>query len=173
MGQTLAMLMFVLGLLYNPILMLISVFIWLGAAGEAGAEAIQHALHRIRAREVMMDRFVTLSASDSLQQAVDLTVHSGQHHFPVVCASGALRLLGHDSLLASLRQMPESTRLGELNLPELRLVSGDMAADQLFAELQKSGQEVAGVTEAGALKGLVSMAGLSTWIQLHQGPDHR
>lgn len=169
-GQMLAMLMFVMGLLYNPILMLISVFIWLGAAGEAGAEAIQHALHKVKARDVMIERFTCLSTSDSLQRAVDLLMHRGQRDFPVVLPDGQPRLLDQALLVSALNQYPADTTLAELELPPLLLVRPDDRADELFQALQQSGQEAAGVMEAGQLTGIIPLSGLTTWIQLHQGP---
>ena len=61
-------------------------------------------------------------------------------------------------------------RLGELELPALPVVRPEGRADELFRQLQASGLPMAGVMEHGELTGLVPLSGLTTWIQLHQGP---
>ena len=165
-GQTLAVVMFVLGLLYSPILMLISVFIWLGAAGEAGAEKLEHALAGIRARDVMLTHFDVLHGGDTLAAAIDLSIHGGQKHFPVASADH-YRVITHADLLVTVREHGGALRLDSLNLPELPTVDADTSAETLMKTLQDRRNPVCGVMENGKLAGLVTTDALMEWINLH------
>lgn len=167
-GQMLAMGMFLLGLLYNPILMLVSAFIWLGAAGEAGAEALSHALHKVPVTAVMRTDFELLQGQQSLRHAADLAVHHGHRHFAVALGDDRPHLLTQDMLLAALREHPESTQLASLRLPHLPLVNSTDSAERLLQSLQSSQNDVAGVMRAGHLVGLVTLNGLLQWVQFRE-----
>lgn len=166
-GQTLAMVMFVLGLLYTPILLLISVFIWLGAAGEAGAEKMHHLLHGVRARDVMMTRFDVLSGNDTLADAVRLTIDTHQRDFPVDLGDGRLALLTQKDLMMAMRSHADDVALSAFNLPELMRVSPETEAEEILQSLQSQRQALCGVMCGDSLLGLVSSDNLMEYISLH------
>lgn len=166
-GQTLAMVMFVLGLLYNPILLLISVFIWLGAAGEAGAEKMHHLLHGVSAREVMMTRFDVLSGNDTLADAVRLTLDTHQRDFPVDLGNGQLALLTQKDLVMAMRTHADDVALSAFNLPELLCVPPEAKAEEVLQTLQSQRQALCAVTRGNSLLGLVSAENLMEYISLH------
>lgn len=168
-GQTLAMVMFVLGLLYNPILLLISVFIWLGAAGEAGAEKMHHLLHGVSAREVMMTRFDVLSGNDTLADAVRLTIDTHQRDFPVDLGDGRLALLTQKDLMMAMRSHADDVALSAFNLPELMRVSPETEAEEILQTLQSKRQALCGVMRGDSLLGLVSSDNLMEYISLRTG----
>lgn len=168
-GQMLAMMMFITGLLYNPLLMLVSAFIWLAAAGEAGAESLQHSLRHVKAEDLMNQHMAVLQPDDTLARAIDLTIHQGHQHFPVSQPGNRFVLLTHDQLLAATRNLPETTRVAELDLPVLPICRPETGADQLLQSLQGASPGVAGVMAQGQLLGLVPLSSLSGWLALHGG----
>ncbi|MEH6639249.1 MAG: site-2 protease family protein [Porticoccaceae bacterium] len=167
-GQGLALVMFILGLLYNPFLMLISVFIWLGAAGEAGAEKLQHALHGVTAKDIMLSTFATLNDNDTLGKAIDLSIHSGQHNFPVKTENGDLKVLTHPMLLTAVREHGEHTALRALSLPALTCVEPHADAEALLKNLHSGKSLLFGVTKNHVLSGLISMEEVLEWLSLRQ-----
>lgn len=166
-GQTLALGLFILGILYNPILVVIAAFIWLAAAGEAGAEQLSHALHGIQARDVMVTRFDTLSGDDPLSRAVDVTIHSGQRHFPVDMGEQPPAALSQDALLKALRSHGETDPVHALSLPAMPVVGPDASAESLFKRMQGGEMELIGVVEGDSLTGLVTLNALTRYLQLH------
>jgi Zn-dependent protease len=65
-GQVIAVGFVVLGLFSNPFLLLIGVFVWLGAAQEARYATIKAALHGVQARRALRHDRPTLTPTDSL-----------------------------------------------------------------------------------------------------------
>jgi len=134
-GQALAVGLGVLGLLGNPLLILIAVFVWIGAGAEAGAVEAAARPDRLPAGRVMATRFGTLAAGEPLGQAADRAVAGHQTDFPVmdngklvgVASRGAIlrgqRDLGPETTVASVMERPVTadlrTPIGEL-LPALR-----------------------------------------------------
>jgi Zn-dependent protease len=81
-GQAMAILFGIFGFFYNPFLIFIAIFVYLGAQGEAAHVETQSALEGLRARDGMMTRFRTLSAGDSLSKAVAELLAGSQQGLP-------------------------------------------------------------------------------------------
>lgn len=172
-GQVLAILMFGFGLLYNPFLILISAFIWLAAAGEAGAEKLQHSLHGVTAKDVMLSQFETLHDDDTLSKAVDLSIRSGQRNFPVQTATGELKVLGHKALLVAAHEQDANLPLSALPLPELPCVETHADAESLLKKLHSGQATLFGVKQNQVLRGLISVEEMMGWLRFHQNDDEK
>ena len=73
-----------IGLVYNPLLMFIAFFVWIGAAQEAGRTQLRSAIGRTPVQQAMVTGFRSLDRNDSLERAVELTLAGAQKDFPVV-----------------------------------------------------------------------------------------
>lgn len=84
-------------------LLLIALFVWTGAEGEAQAATTKHTLSASRAGELAMSDFKTLSPADTLDRAVSETLAGSQRDFPVAGDGGRLvGLLTQQDLLKAL-----------------------------------------------------------------------
>ncbi|MCZ7598298.1 MAG: site-2 protease family protein [Gammaproteobacteria bacterium] len=83
-GQGLALALGLLGLLGNPFLILIAVFVWIGAAGEAGYAEMKSAISSVPVTRAMLTEYETVHEYDSLGHVADLTLKGSQKDFPVV-----------------------------------------------------------------------------------------
>ena len=89
-GQGLAILIGVLGLLGNPFLILIALFIFIAAAGESGYVETRALTRDYRARDAMISSYETLSVDEDLDAAAKKLLQSTQQEFPIVDAAGQL-----------------------------------------------------------------------------------
>lgn len=105
-GQTLAVALSLLGLwLPAPLLLFISVFLFLNAGAEASQVDLREASRGLRVSDVMITRFQALPDSAQLADAADLLMHTSQHFFPLTDATGQLAgLLTRNSLIGGLHQ---------------------------------------------------------------------
>ncbi|HJV88764.1 MAG TPA: site-2 protease family protein [Holophagaceae bacterium] len=102
LGQAMALLFAGLGLLGNPFLVFIGLFVWLSAEEEARAVQVQAVLDGISVGEAMVTTFQTLAPEESLARARELLIHTFQRDFPVAREGGCLGLLTHQGLLRAL-----------------------------------------------------------------------
>jgi predicted transcriptional regulator len=103
-GQGMALIFAFLGFFTNPFLMFIALFVWIGAAQEAGAATIKAALGGIPVRRAMMTDFRSLRSGDSLQKAIDLILATPQQDFPVLDDSQIVGILLSRDLMVALQQ---------------------------------------------------------------------
>ena len=167
-GQGLAVVMFVLGLLYNPFLMLIAAFIWLGAAGEASSEQMHTALFKSTAGHSMITHFESLQSSDSLQRAADLTLQTTQKHFPVLGSGQTPGLLTQKALLQGLREFGEQAQVQQISLAQLNCVDEHEAMETIFNQLRSMETPLVGVTRHGALAGVIDLENVVELINIEE-----
>lgn len=113
-GQGMALIFAFLGFFTNPFLMFIALFVWIGAAQEAGAATIKAALGGIPVRRAMMTDFRSLQSGDSLQKAIDLILATPQQDFPVLDHTGIVGILVSRDLMTALHQRGPETLVDDV-----------------------------------------------------------
>ncbi len=156
-GQGFALLFGVVGLLMDPLLIFIAVFIWFGAAGEAQLVQTQSKLAGVPVERAMRTQFETLSPINSLRYVSELMLAGTQQEFPVVEDGRPIGLVTRADLFDAL------ARYGSLGV-----VSQAMRRD--FATIDVTGQlvEAAERLRSGQVRLLLvlrdgQLAGLLTW----------
>jgi len=103
-GQGMAILFVIVGFLYNPFLIFIGIFVYLGAQVEAGSVQMQSALEGWRVRDAMMTRFRTLAPQDPLAKAVQELLAGSQQDFPVLENNQPVGMLRRNDLVKALSE---------------------------------------------------------------------
>jgi CBS domain-containing protein len=94
-GKGMAVLFGFVGLFFNPILLLIALFVWIGATQEAAAAQMKSSFAGAVVRDAMLTDFRVLSPQDSLANATKLILAGSQTDFPVVSAGRVVGILDH------------------------------------------------------------------------------
>jgi Zn-dependent protease len=102
LGQGLALMFGIAGVFLNPMLMIIALFVWMGASAEASAVETRSVLAGVPVTHAMMTDFRALDPGDSLQRAVDLTLAGAQRDFPVLVDGRLVGVLTREGLIAGL-----------------------------------------------------------------------
>lgn len=157
LGQGIALLFGVLGLLFNPILAFIALFVWIGAAGEAAGVEAKASLHGLPTYSAMETQFRTLSAGDTLASAADCLLGGSQVDFPVLDERGTvIGILTRDALVAGLAESgPEATVDSIMNRMFAVADPAEML-DVSLARLDGSGCRSMPVVANGRVVGIVT-----------------
>jgi stage IV sporulation protein FB len=103
-GQFVAFGLGLLGLLGNPLLIFIAVFVYLGAAGEAHAVQMRQVSRGMLVSDGMVTRFESLRPDSRVEDAVQCLIKTTQHDFPITDTSGRfLGILTRDDMIKALR----------------------------------------------------------------------
>jgi len=104
-GQGLAWLLGLYGVVSGSwTLALIAVFVYVGAGQEGRMVEVKSVLGELRVSQAMSRQVQSLSPTDTLARAVDLTLQTFQTDFPVIDKGELIGLLCQDRLLALLKQ---------------------------------------------------------------------
>jgi Zn-dependent protease len=156
-GQGFAFLFVLLGLFYNPILMLVGIFIYLAAASEEQTAAFTGFASRLKVRDAMEPSPILLVADDPLSKAVDALLSSPQKEFPVVDAAGRLAgLLDRDTMILGLRDQGAATAIGNAMRPTDPVFQDQPLVDA-FARMRSAGARAEVVLDAqGQVAGILT-----------------
>ncbi len=103
-GQLMAIGFGFFGLTGSPMLLLIALFVWIGAEGEARMVAERVTLRDIPVRAAMLTDYKILNPSSTLGQAAELLLAGAQQDFPVMGEGQPDRLLTRSALMSALSQ---------------------------------------------------------------------
>jgi len=165
-GQGLALVFGFLGLFTNPFLLFIALFVWIGAAQEAGMAQMKSALAGIPVGRAMLTDFHTLGAGDPLSRAVDLVLRGSQQDFPVLDGERIVGVLTRDGLFAALQQQGQEARVADAMRCESHVVDSFEMLETVFGRLHSDQCHTLPVTHHGKLVGLLTMENVGEFLAI-------
>jgi Zn-dependent protease/predicted transcriptional regulator len=165
-GQLIAIGFFIAGIYFNPMLMLIAVFVFMGAQTELKMIEKQAVYHGLNAMHFSRRDFVALSMNDSVQSGVDLLL-SGRISDFVIFEEGELRTaITRDDLLRLYAVTGGEVRFGDLPLDPLVKIEGDARVDDCWKAMSDANVHLAVVVEENRLRGVLRKDDLATYIAM-------
>ena len=157
-GQFVAFALGFFGLLYNPILIFIAIFVYLAASSESHMVALRAASRGVPVSHAMMTQFQTLTPDEHLEAAVQTLLQTGQGEFPVVDGAGKpVGVLGRGDLIRAIKTRGPEARVADAMIADMPTISHRTTLEQAFRLLQDKRAPAVGVTDAsGKLLGLVT-----------------
>jgi Zn-dependent protease len=137
-GQGFAFIFGFLGLLWNPFLIFIALFVYIGASQEAALAQMKDVSRRFPVSSAMVREFRTLSEDASLEEAVDALLATSQHDFPVVDETGGVvGLLTRQDLIGALRKNDPGLRVGDVMRRDIPTVTTGTRFEDAFRIMQE------------------------------------
>jgi CBS domain-containing protein len=143
----------------QPLLALISLFVFLGAGAEAAAVETRVAGEGLNVDQMMVTHFRTIPVYATLSDAVELLLSSEQREFPVVDNTGRVEgVLTRDNLIKGISQRGPSSTVGEAMTTQVSAVSPRLGFQEALERLRSSGLPALPVVdESGRLVGLLTL----------------
>ena len=178
-GQVLALWLGLFGLFYNPFLIFIALFVWIGAAAEAGMEQVKSALAGAPVGRAMLTDFRYLSPDDSLAHVVELTLAGSQKDFPVLSDGGLVGVLTQTGLLKGLKEHGELARVDRVMDRDVQTADIAESLERVLERLQTRGCRLLSVMDGDRLVGIVDLDNIMELLKIHavlqkeppSGPD--
>jgi Zn-dependent protease/CBS domain-containing protein len=137
-GQGFAFVFGFLGLLGNPILIFIALFVYVGASQEAALAQLKDISRGFPVSSAMVREFRSLPTSATLREAVDALLATSQHDFPVVDESGNVAgILTRDDLISALRRDDPQIRVGDVMRRDIPTVTTGTRFEEAFRIMQE------------------------------------
>jgi Zn-dependent protease len=165
-GQGIAVFFGLIGLFYNPLLLFIAFFVWIGAAQEAGAAQMESAIGGTPVQQAMLTDFKTLQTSDSLDRAVELTLAGSQKDFPVVVNGRIEGILTQTDMLKALSAPDQHPTVSSAMQKEFVTVDSLEMLETAFTRLKDCNCHTLAVTLKGKLVGLLTMDNLGEYMRI-------
>ncbi|MDN2566989.1 site-2 protease family protein [Aquibium sp. A9E412] len=157
-GQGLAFLFGFIGLLYNPLLIFIAIFVYLAAAAESQNAQIRDISASVLVGDVMMTEFASLPRSGDIAHAIDTLLATSQNEFPIVDEDGHLEgILTRNAMIRALKETgPDAPVAAAMHTDVPRIHRRKALAEAYRLMQEKAAEAVAVVDSADRLVGLVT-----------------
>lgn len=154
-GKGFAVAMGAFGIFANPLLVLIGVFVWMGADAEAKEVQMRSSLARVKVEDVCVREFRSLLSHLTLTDAVAQVLPTYQHTFPVWEDRHVVGMLTRGQLLSALATHGGSTPISEIMLREFPAIEAGDTIGQLLRRVHEGNGSALAVMRPGELVGLV------------------
>ncbi len=168
-GQGMAYLFGFIGLFSNPFLLFIALFVWMGAAQEAGLVQMRAALDGIPVQRAMITDLRTLAPQDQLDQAVRHILEGFQTDFPVMEGGHVVGVLTRTDLLTALAQHGQSVPVSSVMQTKFLTAAPTEMLEGTFARLRAcEGCSSVPVVEGDRLVGLLTTDNITELLMIRQ-----
>ena len=163
-GRTLALLLGAIGLMTDPLLALIALFVWLAAAGEMASVQLRTVLGGVPVERVMLRDVTTLAPDDPLEVAITDTLTGFQQDFPVVDGERLVGVLTRERLLDGLRQSGRHAAVAEVMDRDFGTTHATESLEQALGRLQASHRRTLPVVDDGRLRGVLTSENVGEYV---------
>jgi Zn-dependent protease len=150
----------------NLLLILVAIFIYMGAGMEGRTVRLRSVLRDLRTEDAYSRNVSTLSPGQTLQDAADLTLHSSQANFPVCKDGEVVGLLTLQGLVQALKQQPVDTPIDQIMLTEVPLLEPSDKLFQVQQKLSDNGYDALPVGKGGNFLGIITSRDINEIYQL-------
>ncbi len=174
-GQAIAFVFFIIGLWWNPLLLLIAVFVYFGANSEVAFAQMRSVSKDLRVASAMVTKFQSLPLDATLHQAVEALLSTSQHEFPVTDELGKVHgILTRDDMIAALRKSGADTPVTEVMRADFPSVPESMLFDRAYAVMQECRCPALSVLDSGGrLVGLFTPENVGEMIMVQSAIGSR
>jgi Zn-dependent protease/predicted transcriptional regulator len=172
-GQVLAIGFILLGLFstqVNPFIIIIGLFIFLGAKSESDFKQKEFYMKGYKVRDVMLNEFVSLQATDTLEKAVDILLKGQAKDFLVFNDGQYIGAMGRESLIQSVAEKGKEAKVLVATVPAQTLSPEDDLS-KVFLDVQKEAARIWPVMENGKLIGALDYENISEFLMLKSALD--
>jgi CBS domain-containing protein/Zn-dependent protease len=148
-------------LMMNVWALLLGAFLLIGAHMEGQGMAIQTDVETVRMRDVMLTQFSTLSASDTLEDALQRAVHTLQDVFPVVRGGTLVGSVSRQNIVEALAAEGNSYVQGVMTRSFQTAQPDDSLVKTLRRILGDQGAQLVPVMDGERIVGIVTPQNLS------------
>jgi CBS domain-containing protein len=163
-GQGLAVIFFILGLFYNPFLILIALFIFFGAYGENQMVKQGALLEGHLVREITLTNITKLRPDNSLQEVIDILLAGTEKDFVVVENDRILGVVTQKDIIKHAKT--PSLLVGGLMDKTFQPIEASMAITKVLELMGKEKKSFFPVTEEANLIGAIDRTNISEFILL-------
>ncbi len=167
LGQGIAVLFVVAGLFFNPFLILIGVFVFIGAQAELGMVVQGAAFKGITVRQAMMADFVSLPEEVDLNSVQKALLSGYVTDFLITGPEGVCGVLTRDDLIRSMAKMEPESSIAGIIRRDFITVTPDDPLELAWARMREKNLPLAPVLENGRLSGILAQENIAELVAFY------
>ena len=168
LGQVLAVIFFILGLFFNPFLVLIALFIFIGAYGENKMVKQSSLVEGHQIEEAMLTNISILHPENTLSEVVEVVIAGSEKNFVVMDGDNIKGLLYHKQILSNAKN--DHVKVGAIMNPDFKILRVSDPLQGFFDLLSTQKNLFFPVVDSNdRLAGAIDMSNVSEFLVLRAG----
>jgi len=165
-GQAFAFVFGIVGFFYNPLLVLIALFVWVGATAESMAARERSVLSGVKVERLMIRDVHTLEPGDTLNMALQQVLEGFQHDFPVVHDGRIVGMLTRSALLNGLARLGGDSPVSESMETSFRATDASEPVEKALARLRECKCQTLPVLSNESLRGVLTSENVAEFVMI-------
>jgi Zn-dependent protease/CBS domain-containing protein len=159
----------VIGLFFNPLLLFIALFVWVGAKAEAKLEHTRASLAGVRVRDAMVHHVVAVTPNEPLSSVGASMLEGFQDDVPVVQAGHLVGMLDRDDVMRAMASGdPGAPVASVMRREDLAVVTDEDPLEAALEQLARTGRRSIPVVHGDILVGLLPIENIAYVQQMHE-----
>jgi Zn-dependent protease len=172
LGQVLAVGFFFFGLMYNPFLILISIFVFFGAYSENMIVQHLELLKGYRVKDAMMTKFARLQPDNTLKDAVDKLLEGPDNDIIVCEEEKLIGVVPKNVLIDSLKDKNMEKKVSEIMETDFVAFESNNKLSEVYSDFQRAKKSIYPVVEKGKLVGAIDMANINHFVLIQSNLNY-
>jgi len=172
-GQVLAMAFVFFGFFYNPFLIFIGFFIFLGAQSEAVYARSKFLLKGFTVNDVLMHEIPVIESRSNIKDAAARLLDSQNRYFVVNDNGKTVGTISRDQIIQALGERGENVSVNDVKDDALAVLSPDMPLEEAWQLLQQDRKPLMLVMSDGKLVGVVDQENMSEFILIQTAAKNK
>jgi Zn-dependent protease/CBS domain-containing protein len=172
-GQVLAIVFVFLGFFYNPFLIFIGFFIFLGAQSEAVYARSKFILQGFTVNDVLMHELPLIDAHATIREAAAKLLDSQNKNFVVNDSGKPVGTLSRDQIIKALGERGDRILVNEVKDDHLVILTPEMPLEEAWQIIQQEKKPLMLVMSEGHLAGVVDQENMAEFILIQTAANHR
>lgn len=164
LGQWLAVIFFFLGFSLNPFLIIIGLFVYVGAVGENKMVQQLALLKGHKVKEALLTKITILKVDDSIEEAINSLISGSEKHFIVIDNEKTAGILSYTTIIKNLKK--ENIKIEDIMRKQFKTVTPDTDIKNIFELVNLNKQTFFPVEENGNLVGAIDLDNINEYITL-------
>jgi CBS domain-containing protein len=165
-GQVFGVIFAVTGLFLNPFLLVIGIFVFIGAGLEYTQVKFHSLLFGYKAKDIVMEDYSVLDSGETLKNAVDILLKTRQKGFFVKKDDDIVGLLVKDNIIEGLSKYGQDVKVNEVMTKDFKKVDANRPLSDIFKTLQKEKSDILPVFENQKLIGVIDLENLQEFFMV-------
>jgi Zn-dependent protease len=172
LGQVLAVAFFFFGLMYNPFLILIGVFVFFGAYSENMIVQHLELLKGYLVRDAMMTNFARLSPDKTLKDAVEKLLEGPDNDIIVSDGDQLLGVVTKNNLINALKEKNMEKSVSEIMESDFVAFQSNNKLTDVYSDFQRTKKSIYPVLEDNRLIGAIDMANINHFVLIQSNLNY-
>jgi Zn-dependent protease len=167
-GKIFAVSFVVLGLFYNPFLIVIGIFVFLGAQAEYQMIKYHDLLDKFKVEDIINEDYAALDPEDTLEKAANILIHGSDNGFVIKSGNKYQGILTKEDLIKGLATLGNSGSVKEVMTKSIYSVSPDKRLNKVYQEMMKNRYPLIPVLSHDNIVGVIELENIHELIMVKQ-----